>query len=275
MENEKPNYVNSGEQFANVSILQFTLREMHRVFSKPNFWIGYVAVVIVLVVSGPFYTAINLNFAERLAYWILISASSFALGLFTSLFLGALLQQKGVNRQVAITMAGFLAGIPIAGIVWLAGNLLFDFNPGDTRSELGVLVIQCAVISAIVALLFSLFATNSKAIGETRLQSEIPSSFLDRLPVSLGKDLISVQAQDHYLKVTTSKGSEMILMRMADACIELSDFNGLQVHRSWWIAASHVEAFEKTGGKAALKLSNGEKVPVSRGFMKAVKERIG
>lgn len=254
--------------------MQFTLREMRRIFTKPNFWIGYVAVVIVLVVSGPFYTAINLNFAERLAYWILISGASFVFGLFISLFVGRLLLHKGMNRLLANTIAGFLAGVPIAGLVWLAGNLLFDFDPGGTRVALGILILQCAVISAIVALLFSIVSRDPEEAEEKSGRTEVHSQFFNRLPVSLGKDLISIQAQDHYLKVTTLRGSEMILMRMADACIELSEFNGLQVHRSWWVAKKHVEAFDKAAGKGLLKLSNGEEVPVSRGFLKAASEQF-
>lgn len=271
----KPNYVNEPDEFANLSSLQFTLREMRGIFSKPRFWIGFVAIVFVLAISGPFYTAINLNFPERLSYWLLISGVSFCIGLFISLFIGVWLFKRGLSRLVAQSIAGLFAGVPIAGIVWLTGNTIFGFNPGSSLLDGSILVAQCSVISATVALLFAMFQSNDSEETGQKQEATASSSFLKRLSIEIGKDLISINAQDHYLKVTTTKGSEMLLMRMADACEELSEFEGLQVHRSWWVASGHIQSFEKNAGKGTLTTSDGQKVPVSRGFLKNVEAAFG
>ncbi|MDJ0612131.1 MAG: LytTR family transcriptional regulator DNA-binding domain-containing protein [Rhizobiaceae bacterium] len=274
LDTSKANYANEHREFVNLSPMQFTRREMRRVFLNPKFWIGFVAVVLVLAISGPFYTAINLNFAERLSYWALISGVSFVLGLFTSLFVGAWLYHQGLGRMAAQSISGFLAGLPIAGLVWFSGVFLFGLNPADTLLKFIILVLECGLISVVVAMFFWMFRNRRMETAVANTNQTI-SPFLDRLPLALGKDIISIQSQDHYLRVTTVAGSDMLLMRMADACSELANFKGMQVHRSWWVALDHVRSFQKASGKGTLVLSDGQEVPVSRGFLKAVQSELG
>ena len=54
-----------------------------------------------------------------------------------------------------------------------------------------------------------------------------PAKFLDRIPLKLrGGELYAVQAEDHYLRLHTSKGSDLILLRLADAVAELEGIEG-------------------------------------------------
>ena len=70
-------------------------------------------------------------------------------------------------------------------------------------------------------------------------QTTTASPFLDRLPAKFrAADIHAVSAEDHYLRVHTSAGETMILMRLADAIRELAGLEGLQIHRSWWVARS-------------------------------------
>ncbi|NJR20421.1 MAG: LytTR family transcriptional regulator [Hyphomonadaceae bacterium] len=97
--------------------------------------------------------------------------------------------------------------------------------------------------------------------------------FLDRLPPRLyGAALYAVEAQDHYLQVYTSRGTDLILLRMSDAIDELGGIEGARVHRSWWIARSAIVKSIKTNGKAMLTLSGDLEVPVSRSYVRALRE---
>ena len=97
--------------------------------------------------------------------------------------------------------------------------------------------------------------------------------FLDRLPVRYrGAHLWAVSSEDHYLRVHTSLGEELILMRLADAVRELAGADGVQVHRSWWVAKSGVGDTRRDNGKLVLKLKSGTEVPVSRTYLAAAKE---
>lgn len=98
-------------------------------------------------------------------------------------------------------------------------------------------------------------------------------AFLKRLPVKFHTaDLWAIASEDHYCRVYTSLGSELILMRLADADRELADADGLRVHRSWWVARKGVANAERSDGRVRLKLRSGEDVPVSRSYQSAVKD---
>jgi hypothetical protein len=88
--------------------------------------------------------------------------------------------------------------------------------------------------------------------------------FVDRLPARLGRNLLCLQMEDHYVRAHTDLGSDLILTPLKDAVAELAEIDGLQVHRSWWVAKSAVAAPVVKGRNYALRLTNGLEVPVSR-----------
>jgi hypothetical protein len=96
--------------------------------------------------------------------------------------------------------------------------------------------------------------------------------FLARLPERLkGADLYAVEAQDHYLRLHTSLGQDLILMRLSDAIAELEGLEGARTHRSWWVAKGAVTGAERLDGRAVLTLKDGAEVPVSRGFARELR----
>jgi DNA-binding LytR/AlgR family response regulator len=79
-------------------------------------------------------------------------------------------------------------------------------------------------------------------------------------------------SEDHYLRIFTDQGEELILMRLSDALLELELAKGMQTHRSWWVAHAAIADMRRTQGKLTLLLKSGLTVPVSRSFDKAVKD---
>jgi hypothetical protein len=88
--------------------------------------------------------------------------------------------------------------------------------------------------------------------------------FLARIPARLGRDLVALQMEDHYLRIHTRLGSDLILLRMNDAVAELDGLDGLRVHRSWWVARAALEGVERDGKTMVLRLAGGLAVPVAR-----------
>jgi hypothetical protein len=84
--------------------------------------------------------------------------------------------------------------------------------------------------------------------------------------------LVAVEAEDHYLRVHTDAGDELITARFADALAELTQAHGFRVHRSWWVAADAIEKvrWRRGGGEASLR--GGLAVPVSRTYASALKD---
>jgi DNA-binding LytR/AlgR family response regulator len=105
-------------------------------------------------------------------------------------------------------------------------------------------------------------------------QPPAPPKFLARIPLKLrGAELWAVEAEDHYLRLHTSKGQDLILMRLADAVDELEGVEGAQVHRSWWVARDAITGARRGDGRATLTLKDGCEVPVSRTYARILRER--
>jgi DNA-binding LytR/AlgR family response regulator len=96
--------------------------------------------------------------------------------------------------------------------------------------------------------------------------------FLRRLPLELRGPLVRIEAQDHYLKIVTERGSTLILMRLGEAVEALDGVRGLQTHRSHWVSLDAVTAHRRMQGRDVLVMSDGAEVPVARGKRDAARQ---
>lgn len=92
----------------------------------------------------------------------------------------------------------------------------------------------------------------------------VTAKLLAALSPRLGRRILALQGEDHYVRVHTPLGSELMLMRLRDAVTDLEGVEGEQVHRSWWVARDAVASCRANGRRLQLTLTNGLEVPVSR-----------
>ena len=90
---------------------------------------------------------------------------------------------------------------------------------------------------------------------------------------ALNGDVVCVHVSGHYIDVVTTTGSAVLLMRLADAMSALGH-RGMQVHRSYWVAFSHMRRLVRCDHRTVLRLSDGQEVPVSRPYVSSVRDRI-
>ncbi|MFC3712590.1 LytTR family DNA-binding domain-containing protein [Sphingoaurantiacus capsulatus] len=83
--------------------------------------------------------------------------------------------------------------------------------------------------------------------------------------------MLALEMEGHYVRAHTAAGSTLILMRMRDAVAELDGIDGMQVHRSWWVARSAVENAAQHGRSITLRLKGGIKAPVARNSVPALR----
>lgn len=107
--------------------------------------------------------------------------------------------------------------------------------------------------------------------GKSAEQSQ---RFLLNLPGVMGTDVIAVSSDLHYLNVWTVAGRTTVLGNLRDVVVELGP-SGMQVHRSHWVAHSHVRRIVGTATDAACILSNELRIPISRRKWKSVREQYG
>ncbi len=106
------------------------------------------------------------------------------------------------------------------------------------------------------------------ATADTRVAGEpaIVGSLLARLPAKLGRNVLALEAEDHYVRIHTDLGSTLVLARLSDAITELGPIEGVRVHRSYWVRKGAVTRVFTQGKGLRLKLTNGLEVPVSQAY---------
>jgi len=98
--------------------------------------------------------------------------------------------------------------------------------------------------------------------------------FIRKLSSSVAAEPLLLQAQEHYLKVTTELGSELILYKFGQAMREIPESFGVQIHRSFWVATHNVKSWSMTDNGIKISVHHGDPVPVSRRFEQIVKQQF-
>ena len=222
-----------------------------------------------LSLSGAFGTD-HASLPVRFGFWIGLLAIGTGLNRLAQL---ALTRRRvpgpPMLKAVAVSLA---VSLPLTPIVVLMIGLTFGNQPAGWRLWIYVLLASLA-ISAAVAALHVLAEQREPVATHAAAPGDAPAAFLKRLPPKLrGAELHAVEAQDHYLRLHTSRGSDLILMRLADALDELEGLAGARTHRSWWVARDAVQAVQRDRGRVILTLASGIEVPVSRTYLSTLRE---
>ena len=220
------------------------------------------------------YQTGEIPFPQRVAYWSIL----IAVGAGTALFVSPLIferRMKTSHPALQIAVASLIISIPVT-----LGILLLEAASDGSVTQPGWWVQQYIYVVVVSAVL----TTGGWALDRLQAKPVVPigvasqafagtAAFADRLPVKFrGGTVYAVSAEDHYLRVHTSLGETMVLMRLADAVRELASLEGLQTHRSWWVAKQGLADASRGDGRVTLTLKSGAEAPVSRTYLKAVKD---
>lgn len=112
---------------------------------------------------------------------------------------------------------------------------------------------------------------------KTEVTEEIPDptttnqtpNFLQLSTKALGNKIWLISAEQHYIRVVTNAGEDLILYRFSDAVREMSfidskGLGGLQVHRSHWVHPEAIESIAQHNRSYLIHLKNSESIPVAR-----------
>jgi len=105
-------------------------------------------------------------------------------------------------------------------------------------------------------------------------QHDERKQFLEKLPTSIGRDIMYVSSDLHYLNVTTGLGNTLVLGSIAKFA-EMFDDDGFLVHRSHWVNKAFVARIVISGNNALCVMQDGNTVPISRSKRKLVKAYFG
>jgi hypothetical protein len=240
-------------------------------YDSPGDWLRGLGITLAAAVfmslAGAFGSG-KASLPVRLGYWLGLMLLGWLWGAVVARFF---FPRPGGREGLwwRIVACSVVLSIPFSAVVAYGSHLAFR-QPVIPTSIPGLLISVTAV--ALVMTTLNVLADNRAAT--TTAAAPAPPRFLDRLPLKLrGAEIWAVEAEDHYLRLHTSRGQDLILMRLADAVAELEGIEGAQTHRSWWVARDGMVDARRGDGRATLTLRDGTEAPVSRTYARALRER--
>lgn len=222
------------------------------------------AVGVMLAFLGP-YDSSERPLGFRLAYWTILILGGGVIGIAIDIAVSRRLPQFWARL---LTVCGLMTPF-VALLVMLVAHLMTGGH-WSVRGYAGLLFqvfVICVLVMALRQLAWRAAPTPAKAEI-----AEPSDAFRQRLSARRREaKLLAVEAEDHYLRVHTDAGSELITARFGDALAELDGWPGFRTHRSWWVATCAIDGVRWSRGRGELRLTTGLVVPVSRSQAQALK----
>ncbi|WP_309090189.1 LytTR family transcriptional regulator DNA-binding domain-containing protein [Phenylobacterium sp.] len=240
---------------------------------------GVVALGVFLGFTGPFGSFRSLAAPERYAFWFGCVATGYALAIAAFQALRPAAAFARLPKVAAIVLVGLISTLPMMFVVAWALEVVL---PGrSTRpDQLVSLYFSVAAVELVIAgiALWPFLAPPSPAQPSPAPPAENLDAdadrFFARVPERLGRDLLALEAQDHYLLVHTRRGSALISMGLGEAVQLLPAQLGFQTHRRWWVARKEVAGLRRDGHQTLVELTGGMTVPVGRTYLAAVRSGL-
>ena len=276
----KRSFANPAGSFANPARCRLTMRELAGIpvtMGTRRLAIELFVVAaagLVLGVFGPFGTFAAPT-APRLLYWVGFMLAGYAF--FRPLIAVGhwLAEAFALPRWLATGLALALASLPMSLLVAtvLSG---FDWRRGLLAQDFLIVYLDVLLIGVLVNGLFHLLGRHERvadspdeppadraAVAETAAPILGETVFARRLPAGFGP-LLALAGEDHYVRAIAPSRETLVLVRLRDAIAELDGIDGLQVHRSWWVARDGVATVRRDGRSLVVVLASGHEVPVAR-----------
>jgi hypothetical protein len=226
------------------------------------------AIGLVMAALGP-YRTLDVPDLVRTAYWLVAVTAAGLAGILVDRALGPRIR----GFWLRIATVALVATLPVTPFIYALNAFMLDLprRPWLMPQLAWQVLVVLLLIMALRALLW-------RRIVETRTVVVPPlpdaeRAFRMRLSAKRrGARLIALEAEDHYVRVHTDSGSELLAMRFSEALEELALAHGQRLHRSWWASADAIESVRWNRGTGEARLAGGIKAPVSRSCAAALKE---
>lgn len=236
--------------------------ELKAALWSPTPVLSWLVVTVLVSFSGPFGTYEGFPFLHRLVYWAIVVAISIVAGATVRVVLRRTFRSLG---DWGLTLANAVVmSLVLTVPVMLFTNAISAGTDGKNIPSPGEIMFLIFIVAVGVGALRSLLSQPPPPAGPRLMQ---------RVEPEMRGRVIRLAVFDHYVSLITEKGETRLLMRFCDAIAELPPVEGVQVHRSHWVAVDAVQERLCEKGRLFLKTDDGALVPVSRNFRPEV-ERL-
>lgn len=241
--------------------------------------LGTLAAILIAIAAGPFFTGL-LPVPARTLFWAsLIGLNAFKWLAWYS-WLGPRLPER---MQPLLPLAGAL--LLNATLPWEVEFAYRAIGVAASVDPLAIYLVAVLISGLIAAIVWAASARTVPEAGGPEARQEEAGGALAGQPstreVSRGlgaraplERIAVATAEDHYVRLLLEGGgSRLELYRFQDAVADLSILDGLQVHRSAWVADRVVTGARREGRRWWLTTTLGVRLPVSDRHLPAVRAR--
>ena len=254
----------------------------------------FACAIITFAFTGPFGTYDDLSFFERLIYW---SVSILGCGVFFWTIMYQTIYRPMLARfpkLIRLAIGAAIAAVPASAVVYYLQITMRHIPvPSERLPWLWFVVLFVGIGIGVIYFIspFGRFLQpehqnlTSSAKSSAKSPAAMPlnepigkaptndfgnhSAFFERLPDDLGRELVSLSMNDHYVEVVTTLGKAMLHMKFADAMVELADYPGVRIHRSHWVAIEAATSIVRRGRSYVVSMQDGHELPVSDTYKNA------
>ena len=238
---------------------------------KPfNFAIWGILIAI-LTVAGPFGTYESVTFEWRFVYWSSVVIVSSILGYQAAYVSRAITRRSHPVMTDAVTTLLMVA--TFAPFNHFLTQAVVVPTPGEGPTFIEMVVYVASISFGILTGRRFIPGLEERNYVSPDHDSNQPRLMRRLSPATQGA-VLRISSQDHFVDITTERGTDRLRMRLADAVAEMDGVRGHLIHRSHWVAETAIRSVEREQGRIQLRLTNGDTVPVSRTY-KAELENAG
>lgn len=250
--------------------LRFVFSETFSTIGAPTTVFIWITCVVVATVAGPFGTFLGMDLLERAFYWGLVTTGGILFGY--AMYATALMILGEKHPFLFDPFVAFLIAVILGPMIWLLRTSLQPDAPTGLINLRGVVFNTFVISFGVLALRRQICRLTPvplrSGLRDTLGANTFPGPrLLRRLEEDVRAPVLRLSANDHYVDVVTTRGAQILRLRLSDAIDEMEPAEGCCVHRSHWVARDAIERVERENAhKMFLLLKNGDRVPVSRTY---------
>lgn len=259
--------------------MQFMSHELRGFLTSPQLLLILLTVLMLLVAVDPYVFPHPINLPARTLFWMLALI----------IYLGSMLLVGWLFGLVAPLFKIRwpylpLVDIPIVTLATVAASYIGPFFTGEQKAhldlDLAAFIRNYMLAQGLQFILmnwaFADFIRRER--GGKAGEAQEPSDAVPRDRRSLSANsrtvlidqLISLEAKQHYVDIRTRTGTFTVRSTMKALLGQLSDEDGIQIHRCFWVSSWAISRMSGGASKRIVHLFDGTTLPVSRPRSEAV-----
>lgn len=238
--------------------MSFSLDSYFRVLGHKRTLLFLLLCMVAFVASDPSGARPYVPLWFAISFWPILFVFYISMSAICITFF-AILAQRYSTLRVPMPLIGFIALIPTITLckaaVAIASKGTFPYN------FVGQLIFYFFTIQGIETVFYRfVFPDISQDIGDSTPQRHL---VIGGEKIALAK-LLHIEAREHHVHLTFQDEKSSARARLGDIIAQTKAEDGLQPHRSWWVARDPAIRAERKNGRLILRLRDDTEVPVAR-----------